>query len=234
MKATKPIEAGAEIFNDYGPLPRSDLLRMYGYTTDNYAKYDVAELSHELLVEIAGKSNTETNRAWHKRQEQLLELGIIDDGYAIQRPAKDQNLEAAIPGEVHMVLRGLCMDESTPRLSKLNENESISIEEAALLSAACIKRISEYATTLDEDHKILQALSQHDPIPIPGEVMRSRFTMAVQVRAGEKEILQRLIELCQDHTILKTQESANASRKRGLANGTTSTTHQSKKTKKSR
>ncbi|KAK5020501.1 Ribosomal lysine N-methyltransferase 4, partial [Cryomyces antarcticus] len=27
MRATKSIQAGEEVFNDYGPLPRSDLLR---------------------------------------------------------------------------------------------------------------------------------------------------------------------------------------------------------------
>lgn len=41
MKSTKTTAAGEHKFNDYGPLPRSDLLRMYGYVTDNYAKYDV-------------------------------------------------------------------------------------------------------------------------------------------------------------------------------------------------
>lgn len=229
MKATQSIEAGEEIFNDYGPLPRSDLLRMYGYTTDNYAKYDVVELSHMLLVDTAGKRDPKKNQAWYKRAQQLSELGIIDDGYAIQRPTDDQNLEAAIPGEVHMVLRGLCMDDSTTRLSKMNENESIAIEEAALLSAACTKRMSEYTTTLAGDHNILEALSQHDFAAVPDGVKPSRFSMAVQVRAGEKEILQRIIQLCQDHTRLKTEESANPSRKRGLENGTTLATYQSKK-----
>ena len=229
MKATQSIKAGEEIFNDYGPLPRSDLLRMYGYTTDNYAKYDVVEFSHELLVRTAGKNDPKTNKLWRKREEQLMELGIVDDGYAVQKPAEGQTLEDVVPGEVHMVLRGLCMDDPTTKLSKLNENESISIEEAALLSAACTKRLSEYTTTLAGDHNILEALSQHEYAAVPDGVKPSRFTMAVQVRAGEKEILERLIQLCQDHTRLKTEESANASKKRGFENGTTSATHQSKK-----
>ena len=53
MKSTKPITKGAEIFNDYGPLPRSDLLRRYGYLTDNYAQYDVIELPTTSIVEEA-------------------------------------------------------------------------------------------------------------------------------------------------------------------------------------
>src|SRR2546423_133597 len=51
MKATRSIAAGDEIFNDYGSLPRSDLLRMYGYVADSYAQYDVVELSLHTICE---------------------------------------------------------------------------------------------------------------------------------------------------------------------------------------
>ena len=57
MKAIKPISAGAEIFNDYGEIPRADLLRRYGYVTDNYSPYDVVELSLELICQAAGLAN---------------------------------------------------------------------------------------------------------------------------------------------------------------------------------
>lgn len=53
MKAIKDIKAGEEIFNDYGPLPRSDLLRRYGYVSDRYAQYDVVEVTREMVVEAA-------------------------------------------------------------------------------------------------------------------------------------------------------------------------------------
>lgn len=58
MKAIKPIRAGEEIFNDYGEIPRSDLLRRYGYVTDNYAPYDVIELSLDTLCSSAGLSDS--------------------------------------------------------------------------------------------------------------------------------------------------------------------------------
>lgn len=54
MKAVKPIQAGDEIFNDYGELPRADLLRRYGYVTDNYAPYDVVEVSLDQICRSAG------------------------------------------------------------------------------------------------------------------------------------------------------------------------------------
>jgi N-lysine methyltransferase SETD6 len=52
MRSVKPIAVGEEIFNDYGQLPRSDLLRRYGYVTDNYAPYDVAEMSTQEVLSL--------------------------------------------------------------------------------------------------------------------------------------------------------------------------------------
>src|SRR5690349_9980023 len=109
MKSTRPIATAEQIFNDYGPLPRSDLLRMYGYVTENYLQYDVVEISHDLLLEVAGKKHGAKDVGWVKREEQLEELGVIDDGYAIPRPSIDAiHLEVALPAQIHMLLRALC------------------------------------------------------------------------------------------------------------------------------
>lgn len=54
MYSIKPIQEGEEIFNDYGDIPRADLLRRYGYVTDNYAPFDVIELSLESICRAAG------------------------------------------------------------------------------------------------------------------------------------------------------------------------------------
>lgn len=59
MEAVIDIKAGEEIFNDYGSLPRSDLLRRYGYVTPNYEQYDVVEIPIDLIVETF-KAETKT------------------------------------------------------------------------------------------------------------------------------------------------------------------------------
>lgn len=59
MRALKPIRKNEEIFNDYGEIPRADLLRRYGYVTDNYASFDVIELSLEDICRAAGLPETE-------------------------------------------------------------------------------------------------------------------------------------------------------------------------------
>lgn len=61
MKAIKPIKEGDEIFNDYGEIPRSDLLRRYGYVTDNYAPYDVVDLSLDIICKAAGLENSDAD-----------------------------------------------------------------------------------------------------------------------------------------------------------------------------
>lgn len=54
MRALKPIRENEEIFNDYGEIPRADLLRRYGYVTENYAPFDVIELSLQDICQSAG------------------------------------------------------------------------------------------------------------------------------------------------------------------------------------
>lgn len=200
MKATKPIKAGDEIFNDYGPLPRSELVRMYGYVTDNYAEYDVVDISHDLFVNVAGMTDPKRNTAWLKREEQLLELGIIDDGYSLQRPTSAAKLEDYLPGNIHMLLRGLCLDENSTRVPKLNYQESVSIEEASLLSLVATKRLSEYQTSLEEDRQL--------------PCSTSREHMALAVRKGEKEVLHSIIEMCQRHLKQRTEELAKPNKRK--------------------
>lgn len=55
MIASKAIQKGKEIFNDYGQRPRSDLLRRYGYITDNSKKWDVVELDRNMVLQIASQ-----------------------------------------------------------------------------------------------------------------------------------------------------------------------------------
>lgn len=54
MKSIKQVRSGEEIFNDYGELPRTDLLRRYGYVTENYAQYDEAEVPIQTICKAAG------------------------------------------------------------------------------------------------------------------------------------------------------------------------------------
>lgn len=55
MIASKAIQKGHEIFNDYGERPRSDLLRRYGYITDKAKKWDVVEVDSATVIQLASE-----------------------------------------------------------------------------------------------------------------------------------------------------------------------------------
>lgn len=209
MRATKPISQGEQIFNDYGPLPRSDLLRMYGYLTDNYAQYDVVEISYDLLLEVSGKKNS-SEPTWLQKEEQLDELGLLDDGYAIPRPEQGLStpLHDAIPGELHMLLRAMCAHDKDGRASLKKPKDPITIEEAALLQSILTKRITEYSTSYEADQAIWTNVNHPDPdgADLPSGKSLQRCSMALQVRMGEKEILHQLISICQEHIKQKSNE----------------------------
>ncbi len=67
MVASTSIKKGQEIFNDYGRRPRSDLLRRYGYITDNAKKWDVVELDVETIVETARELRNLDEREMERR-----------------------------------------------------------------------------------------------------------------------------------------------------------------------
>ena len=56
IRTTKKVKQGEEILNDYGSLPRCDMLRRYGYITDNYSRYDVVEIPVSLVLDVAESS----------------------------------------------------------------------------------------------------------------------------------------------------------------------------------
>lgn len=56
MTSLRPIKAGEEILNYYGPHPNSELLRRYGYVTEKHSRYDVVEIPWDI-VESALTSN---------------------------------------------------------------------------------------------------------------------------------------------------------------------------------
>ena len=60
MTALERVETGKEIFNTYGELPRTDLLRRYGYVHNSYKKWDVVEINANKILEII-KVHTQLN-----------------------------------------------------------------------------------------------------------------------------------------------------------------------------
>ncbi|CAE7009231.1 hypothetical protein CFE70_001701 [Pyrenophora teres f. teres 0-1] len=184
MKALKPIQAGEEIFNDYGPLPRSDLLRRYGYVTDNYAQYDVVEIPTDLVSEVLVHEGV-----WQEnRLEYLDEQEVLDTGYDIAASTPFTLQESLSPELVVLVESMLLSDEDFERLKskgKLPKPEKITAQGADMLHKMLQARIAQYATTLEQD------LQMHEEVPPVGMTTteQRRCAMAKAVRIGEKKLL---------------------------------------------
>ena len=90
MIAIKAISKGNEIFNDYGSLPRSDILRRYGYITDQYKKWDVVELDGDTVSRVAFEHIQGNPQDLETKVSRLLHLTVkFFDGCASsnsQRP----------------------------------------------------------------------------------------------------------------------------------------------------
>jgi SET domain-containing protein 6 len=196
MRTIKPIATGEEIFNDYGQLPRSDLLRRYGYVTDNYAPYDVTEISTASIVSLLTEQPLEvfpsqfldplTTAEAEKRMTLADREGILEDSYDVNYATTE---ETAIPDELLAFLYILLLD---------NENlEAIATSQSALpsrsklatelvgkvLAVALRQREAEYSTTLEVDEKLLRMGN-----------LKPRVAMATQVRLGEKRVLRQAVE----------------------------------------
>ncbi len=58
------IKAGEEILNYYGPHPNSELLRRYGYVSPKHSRYDVVEISWDLVVDSTKHLLETSDQTW--------------------------------------------------------------------------------------------------------------------------------------------------------------------------
>lgn len=72
MKTIRNVPAGEELFNDYGPLPRSELLLRYGYVTDRYEQYDIVIFPMEDCLKAADIESGEPPEALVSRTHPVI------------------------------------------------------------------------------------------------------------------------------------------------------------------
>jgi SET domain-containing protein 6 len=221
MKALKSISPGEEIFNDYGPLPRSDLLRRYGYITDNYAKYDVVEIPHGMVRETLIKEAGVPEAVADDRLKYLDEHhGLVDTGYDITTSDDFQVKENVSPELIVVIETLLLAQPEFDRLrakEKLLKPEKFSLKGAQILHFLVKARTAQYATTLEQD----KAESVTVPMTSPAHSKERRYAMARLVRIGEKSIL-RKAEIALSQLISQLSSSdGDLKRARSPENGTT-------------
>ncbi|KAI9818524.1 MAG: hypothetical protein M1827_000583 [Pycnora praestabilis] len=186
MKALKPIRKGEEIFNDYGSLPRSDLLRRYGYITDNYGQYDVVELPTAAISDTAAETLVLDPEDQQSRLDYLEERGVLEEGYDVSHATASSAFPPELLVLAHILLlppnefRALSARGSLPKAQ-------ITSDILKLLRQVLERRRSAYTTTIEEDKTLLRNI-----------FISSRKRMAIKVRLGEKEVLQEALVEIQD------------------------------------
>ncbi|KAH7321450.1 putative ribosomal N-lysine methyltransferase 4 [Rhexocercosporidium sp. MPI-PUGE-AT-0058] len=195
MRSIKQISRGDEIFNDYGQLPQSDLLRRYGYTTDNYASYDVAEVSTQSILSSlakeqqlsAGQPLQPLSREQLERRVELAQReGVYEDSYDICHPGPDG---PSIPDELLGLLYLLLLDEENLAVIESSQTSMSSWSKLAtslvgqVLTIVLESRTKDYPTSIEEDRAILKAGN-----------LTNRQAMAIQVRLGEKLVLEKAMQ----------------------------------------
>ncbi|PYH48228.1 ribosomal lysine N-methyltransferase [Aspergillus saccharolyticus JOP 1030-1] len=208
MKAIKFIRAGEEIYNDYGEIPRSDLLRRYGYVTDNYAPFDVIEVSLSHICQAAGLPSADVES--QPPLQFLEELELLDDGYVIPRPSSEDQLIDILQDELLLLLKTLSLSPELlqKQISKGKPPKPTFGEaEATILGRALELNQAQYPTTIAQDLEILARLSQSGALGAADSSLR-RKAMALQVRLGEKEILERLFTMLNNELSSRADESA--------------------------
>lgn len=212
MVALKAIPKGQQIFNDFGQLPRSDLLRRYGYVTDNYKRWDVTEIDVGTIISATSRHNKLDDREKDTRLELAAAWEVLQDGYDLSRPPENRSFE--FDQSLILTITALLLDtdaarQASARTRTPNQPPPFLLTTLGLVLKEIISdRQKAYKTTLAEDIALLE-----------NRTLQRRRRMAIEVRLGEKEILS-MAALRVDETIAeigrKSKEDENASHvKRG-------------------
>lgn len=198
----RPIAKGEEILNYYGPLSNGELLRRYGYVTRTHRRWNLVDLSWETILAKLKMEVALSEKEWEKLLNSFLDEdgdSELEEGFIIDRAAEDPDSEgrvhddgdkkAELPEdllaqmkEVMKVAKGLRPDAVPDKASR---DKVI----YAAIAQALLARAQEYSTTLTQDLELYEKQKTSSP-----EGVLDRKTMALDVRIGEKVLLQEVSE----------------------------------------
>lgn len=188
MTSLRPIEAGEEVLNYYGPLPNSDLLRRYGYISTKHRVHDVVELSWRTVVTAAKEYIGVTDKDIQTAMA-AVEEDEFEDSFVFERDPVEPTSEGILPktsSRVKTIPAELATQTAALLNSLLKANMSLVIDSSdivwELIRRATTLRLAEYPTSLEEDEKLLRDST-------------GRKRMAIEIRLGEKQLLREALNL---------------------------------------
>jgi SET domain-containing protein 6 len=189
MRTIKPIARGEEVFNDYGQLPRSDLLRRYGYVTERYAVYDVAELSTESVLATFSNSGT-----LHITPNQpLLSLSKEDIQHRVDLAEREgifeDSYDLVYAGEDGPSISGMLLLEKHQRVSKLDRCYDSAVCKAILTWLPIDDLLALIYLLLLDDESLAAILNSESSLPSRSHLATVLVgqVLVVLLRAREQE-----------------------------------------------
>ncbi|KAM6519147.1 N-lysine methyltransferase setd6 [Fusarium falciforme] len=191
VTSLRPIKAGEEILNYYGPHPNSELLRRYGYVTERHSRYDVVEIPWDVVESVMRLNFGISGQVLEKLRHDLEEEEEFEDTFVLERetgevnsdgtfsgPARFESMPEDLQEQLKTFLKGVkkAQPEAIPDKRKRDEIHH------AVLAKTLQALASRYPTSTSEDHILLQ-----------GQDLSQRARMAIEVRLGEKKLLQEAI-----------------------------------------
>lgn len=181
MIATKPIKAGEQIWNTYGDLPNSELLRRYGHVDimalpngEQGNPGDVVEIRADGIVKAVHEIYPNiTEESFSERIDWWLEEGE-DDVF-------DFDWDLELPDPALAIIRLFLLSEAEwikAREKSKPPKPKADTEVLTTLKRAIQDRLKDYLTSVVED----EALLQRDDLTL-------NHRQAIVVRLGEKKIL---------------------------------------------
>ncbi|KAF9699224.1 hypothetical protein EKO04_003322 [Ascochyta lentis] len=194
------VKAGTEILNYYGAMPSSEVLRRYGYVTPEYRRYDEVEVSREAVAKALA---TATGLS----PSDLAAMGVeIDteeneEPFIIERESGAPNEEGRLVEEAKLSEFPELEEELRDALKIIKKHKPETVADKrkrdeianTVLKQILTDKLAEFPTSVQEDKALLQKSD-----------LANRHRMAVEVRLGEKLLL---------------EESLAMLRKRGAAVG---------------
>ncbi|KAF8457974.1 hypothetical protein BGX38DRAFT_1138974 [Terfezia claveryi] len=190
MSPLHNLPAQTPLYNDYGPLPRSDLLRRYGYITQNYAQFDVVELKGDLLTEtiIRMKNPTLSPEEKLKRIDFLIDEDLLEDAFDLPVPEpRVRNIPSEWAGIYVVLTQTVGGKSKLPSSSSALENIMKTRGYRECVGEILRKRLAMYAPK----EEIEAGLASGEEVSLR---TKRRVKMAREVREGEIAILEALIK----------------------------------------
>lgn len=205
MTSLRPIKAGEEVLNYYGPLPNSDLLRRYGYVSEKHDVHTVVEIPWSSILSTIQRrhnvSERDVNNAISK-----LDPDELEDSFVLEYDSVSPDPSGKLPTAASvfnefpepMVLQTKAVMKCLKKIVPGTAFDELDLW--AVFKDSVDARLQEYNSTARQDHDLLPVvLGKASFDQGPDGVGAARLWMAVKVRLGEKELLTKAADFALQH-----------------------------------